>query len=624
MCGFVAAIGKDHKEIVSEGTLRSMTRMLTHRGPDDEGLWNERELAFGFRRLSIIDLSPQGHQPMLSAEGRYVIVFNGEIYNYLELRAELEDKGVRFSSHTDTEVLLAAYQLWGEKCLSKLSGMFAFVVADRWERNVFAARDPLGIKPLYHWEDGKAHIFCSEPKALLPYAELEPDYAALDEYLCFRGLSGPGTLFKNLKSVQPGSCLTWRNGILSKKRYFELENSFSEAFGGSFAEACETVESALQESVKLHLRSDVELGIQLSGGVDSSLVTALAAKQSGKAFHTFSISVPGGAEDESAYQKMVSQQYGSIHHDYPVDDALLMELLPQAAWGFGAPLNDPNSIAAWHLSREAKKHVTVMLSGEGADESFLGYRRHAPEMLSEKCRSAKLRRIPGVKWLAGRWPFQVGRSWRRALALDPVLFAQSLGNLDLSLLLQREKGNPAKGFRAEMRNVAGDDLTKGIILQDQAAYLAPWLQRADTMGMAHALEFRVPLCTKGIFQLANSLPYRLKVYNGERKAILKKIAEKYLPMELIYRKKVGFSVPGKDWIEGRGPFRNFVGEMLSASAAKKRPFAETAHFREVRRRFDAGEAERHAGFFWTYANLELWQQIFFEGGWKRFSEGSSK
>ncbi|MEI6421898.1 MAG: asparagine synthase (glutamine-hydrolyzing), partial [Lentisphaerota bacterium] len=302
MCGFVGIISKKGR-CFPENTLREMTGIITHRGPDDEGFFfHEDWLAMGFRRLSILDLSPKGHQPMLSHDGRYVIVFNGEIYNYCEIRNELEKENYPFQSHTDTEVILAAYQRWGKNCLSKFNGMFAFMLADLKERTVFISRDPLGIKPLFCFEDSDYYIFCSEIKSLLPYAVLKPDFDSLQEYIVFRSVVGRKTLFKNVSSLQEGHFREYRNGTWTENKYFDLASTLKPVLGKSFEDSCDEVETALQESVRIHLRSDVELGVQLSGGVDSSLITAIASQQTRKKFHTFSISFKESAYDESEYQ----------------------------------------------------------------------------------------------------------------------------------------------------------------------------------------------------------------------------------------------------------------------------------------------------------------------------------
>ena len=360
MCGFVGIISKNSKPF-SEEILHSMTSMIEHRGPNDVGYFTHEDwLSMGFRRLSILDLSEQGHQPMLSADGHYAIIYNGEVYNYRELRSELVAKGVTFHSGTDTEVILQAYLEYGESCLSKFTGMFAFVIADLRNKTVFIARDQLGIKPLFFYEDSQHYFFCSEVKSLLPYVNLEPNVDAFNEYLVFRSVIGERTMFEGVTSLLPGHSAIIKNGTYSSKEYFSLASTLNPNYNKSFGDVCDEVEEEFIRSVELHRRSDVELGVQLSGGVDSSLITAIAAQQSEKKIHSFSISFPESKScDESEYQKRISKRYGTIHHDYPVTESEFLENFQKSIWHYEHPLNDPNSVCTYHLLKEAKNIVQL-------------------------------------------------------------------------------------------------------------------------------------------------------------------------------------------------------------------------------------------------------------------------
>jgi asparagine synthase (glutamine-hydrolysing) len=616
MCGFVGIISKNGRHF-PEKTLREMTGIITHRGPDDEGFFfHEDWLALGFRRLSIIDLSPKGHQPMLSHDGRYAIVFNGEIYNYCEIREELKKENYPFQSHTDTEVILGAYQRWGRQCVSKFNGMFAFMIADLKERTVFISRDPLGIKPLFCFEDSDYYIFCSEIKSLLPYSDLKPNFDSLKEYIVFRSVIGKNTLFKNVSSLQEGHYKEYRNGGWTENEYFSLASTLKPVRDKSFEDSCDEVEAALQESVRIHLRSDVELGVQLSGGVDSSLLTAMASRQTGKKFHTFSISFGKSAHDESEYQKRVSSKYGTEHHDFEADENCFCDLLPKSIWHYEHPLNDPNSVFTLYLTQKARKFITVMLAGEGADEAFLGYSRFYPSAIKSLRRRTFLYRHPALREmlykLTGRKIFNVTR-------YNPAMHVLSYSDLNLTDKLLNGDGMSYCPGRAKMITRAGGNVLNEAILQDQSCDLPQWFWRSDRLGMASSMEIRVPFCTVPMFALANSIPYDKHTYNGERKAVLKKIAEKYIEKDQIYRKKIGFGTPIDSWLSENGPYGKMYSETVESASFKSRDFINHEFFNQILSSYrDGSYQERNIGFLWTYFNLELWYRTFFEGGWRKF------
>lgn len=617
MCGFVGIISKKRKQF-PDSKLREMASLISHRGPDDEGYFYDKAwLALAFRRLSILDLSKKGHQPMLSLDKRYAIVFNGEIYNYLELREELQEYGYIFMSDSDTEVVLAAYQLWGKQCTSRFTGMYAFIVADLKEEKLFAARDPLGIKPLFMFEDSEHFIFCSEVKSLLPYKELEPEPECIREYLVFRSVIGRKTMFKDVYSLSPGHSLTYSDGKMTEHEFFSIASTLKPKSGRSFLRTCEEVEDTLKESVKIHLRSDVELGIQLSGGVDSSLITAMAAKESGKKFHTFSISFAESMFDESEYQKRISGHYGTTHHDYRMTEDHFTGLFRKAIWHYEHPLNDPNSVATYYLTENAKKHITVMLSGEGADESFMGYSRFNRDSVKKLKFRTWLYRHPELREkLYNLWPLSKGRALFNITRYRPSMY--TLTYSDLNLVDSLLKGNDSEmSFRHGVSESAAGDVLNEAILQDQVCDLAQWFWRADRMGMASSMELRVPFCTPDLFRLANSIPYSQRVYKGERKAVLKKIAEKYMDYDQIYRKKMGFGMPVDTWLRRQGAFRKLFDETISSEDFRHRSFLDYDFFKELFRRHREGiYEERSSGFLWTYLNIEIWYKMFFEGGWK--------
>lgn len=617
MCGFVGAIAKRGKPLGAD-KISEMAEMIVHRGPDDAGVeLCEDWLSLAFRRLSILDLSPAGHQPMFSADGRAIIVFNGEVYNYLEIRSELECKGHSFRSGTDTEVVLSAFREWGAACVDKFIGMFAFIAVDLSKRSALIARDQLGIKPLFIFEDNDFLIFCSEVKCLLPYTNLEPNIEAINEYLVFRSVMPPRTMFKGVGSLPPGHLLEYSDGNLTEREYFNLKDIQTADHEAGFEDIVEQTDQALRESVKFHLRSDVELGVQLSGGVDSSLLTAMAARETGNRFHTFSISFSEGAYDESEYQRLVSERYGTVHHDYRMNNGDYTDIFPRALWHFEHPLNDPNSVATLHLCRQARRHITVMLSGEGADESFLGYTRFNPDSIARLRRRTWLHRHPRLREAFFKlWPVEKGRKLFNITRYHPPMYVPSYADLnDTDALLRGEDTEMAT--RHVIAEWAGNDVLTEAMLQDQFCDLLQWFWRADRMGMASSMELRVPFCAMPMFKLAASIPYEQRLHGGVRKAVLKRVAEKYIGHEQIYRKKVGFGTPIDEWVNTPGPYKDIFDETVNSSTFKSRPFINHGHFNAIHRRhLDGSYREVNSAYLWTYFNLECWYRVFFEGGWR--------
>ncbi|OGV35320.1 MAG: asparagine synthase (glutamine-hydrolyzing) [Lentisphaerae bacterium GWF2_45_14] len=621
MCGFVGVISKTAKKFPEE-TLRKMNAMIVHRGPDDEGFFSDGEwISLAFRRLSILDLSEKGHQPMVDRENGLAIVFNGEIYNFKELRSELQASGCSFNSDSDTEVLLAAYRVWGKKCLDRFIGMFAFVIADLRKKEVFFARDQLGIKPLFHFEDADYHIFCSEIKSILPYKNLEPDPTAFDEYIIFRSVIGSNTMFKGVSSVLQGHCGELKTGRVRISKYFDINSTIRHNKSKSFEDSCEETEHLFRESVKIHLRSDVELGVQLSGGVDSSLITALASEMTGKKLHSFSISFKEDVYDESEYQKRISKRYNTEHHDYAMSSDIFMDFLMPSIWHYEHPLNDPNTVCTYYLTEQARKHITVMLAGEGADESFMGYGRFSHEFLANIRKRNFLYYHPGIRNLISRlWPLKKGESFLNISRYSPSMYALSYADLNFTDLLLKGDDSGIK-FRKEVLKMGDRDSLMETILQYELCDLPQWFWRADRMGMASSMELRVPFCTVPMFSLANTIPYSKHLRGGVCKSVLKKVAEKYIDNDQIYRKKVGFGTPFKEWIlkaGGRGS--DLFEEVINSESIRKRDGINSEHLDNILKLMKEGKfQETNAGFLWTYFCFELWYRIFFDGGWKKFA-----
>lgn len=399
MCGIAGLVYADRTRPCDAETVIAMRDVMPYRGPDDTGLHLDGPVGLGFRRLSIIDLGG-GHQPMPGPGDRHWIIFNGEIYNYQALRQELVAKGCTFRTHSDTEVILQLYAERGDACVHALNGMFAFAIWDSERRSLFLARDRMGVKPLYYAETPEGFLFGSEIKALFASGKVTPTCRedALAEYLIFRQAAGPETMFRGVRSLPPGCTMTVQDGRTKVSRYWSPRPTTGDTTPMAFGDAVARLGELLDDSVRLRLISDVPVGTFCSGGVDSSLVTALAAKRKGDPVNTFSVGFDEADYDESRYATMVSKQYGTIHHELRVGNEEFSELLPTMVWHNDEPLDFANSVHIFALSRLARQYVTVVLTGEGSDELFGGYPRYRIPQLA-----GRWRRVPGaVRQLAAR------------------------------------------------------------------------------------------------------------------------------------------------------------------------------------------------------------------------------
>jgi asparagine synthase (glutamine-hydrolysing) len=415
-------------------------------------------------------------------------------------------------------------------------------------------------------------------------------------------------------SLAEGHYKEYKNGHFTENEYFNLSSTLRPDCGKSFDDICNEVENTLQKSIKIHLRSDVELGVQLSGGVDSSLITAIASQQTRRKLHTFSISFKESEHDESEYQKRVSSKYGTEHHDFEADENCFCDLLPKSIWHYEHPLNDPNTVFTLYLTQKARKFITVMLAGEGADEAFLGYSRFYPSSINSLRRRTFLYRHPALREFLYR---VTGRKIFNVTRYNPAMYVLSYSDLNL---IDRLLGGDDRSFcpgRFQTIMNAGGDVLNEAILQDQVCDLAQWFWRSDRQGMAASMELRVPFCTVPMFTLANSIPYDKRMLNGERKAVLKKVAEKYIDKDQIYRKKIGFGTPIGSWISSSGPYSKMYSETVGSTSFRSREFIDHEFFNHILSSSRNGSyQERNSGFLWTYFNLELWYRVFFEGGWK--------
>jgi asparagine synthase (glutamine-hydrolysing) len=624
MCGIAGRFNFKSEAPVEPALVHGMCGLLGHRGPDGEAVWTDGAVGLGHRRLAIIDLSPAGTQPMPDATRDVWVTFNGEIYNFMELRRELESKGHRFRTRTDTEVLLAAYREYGVDCLAKLRGMFAFALWDAPKRRLFIVRDRLGKKPLHYMFDKDGIAFASEPKAFLadPSFVATPCAHAISEYLTYQYVPSPLSAFEGVSKLPPAHYMLIENGNVSIERYWKLSYRTKLKIGED--EACEALIEKLREAVRLRLISDVPLGAFLSGGIDSSLIVALMAELSGRV-RTFSIGFEESDFDELPYARLVAQRYGTDHCEMIVrPDAT--EIIPKLVWHYNEPYADASGIPTYCVSQMTRQHVTVALNGDAGDENFGGYRRYVPDAAS-----ARFDRLPrglqrGVAAVAGRIPVRrrtrslpnrAARWLKRVSETPQRRYARRIVHFEPEL--HAEIATPAfieaAGHRAPFERLvdayrASDapDETDASLDVDVNHYLPDCLLvKVDIASMAHGLEARSPMVDHEFMEFAASLPSDLKVRDGVTKYILKRAAEPFLPAENIHRPKRGFSIPLAPW------FKREFGDLASDVLLDGR-MNQRGYFRMdvVRRLLD--EHRRGVNSWqkqlWNLLMLEFWHRMF--------------
>ncbi len=627
MCGIVG-IANTNSRAASRETLERMNRCIVHRGPDEDGFFLRENIGLAMRRLSIIDLAG-GQQPIFSEDKTKAIVFNGEIYNFQELKADLKKRSHKFHTNSDTEVIVHLYDEYGADCVNYLRGMFAFAVWDETDKSLFIARDRVGKKPLlYSHQPNGDLIFGSEFTALLthPSVSREVDYAAIDSYLSYLCVPAPQTAFQQIRKLEPAHWLRWKDGKIETQRYWQPD--FSRKIKISEVEAIEETTRILREATKLRMISEVPLGAFLSGGVDSSLIVALMAQESSQPVKTFSIGFEEQDFSELKYAKRVAEHVGAEYNEFVVKpDAL--EVLPKLVEHYGEPYADSSAIPTYYVAKETRKFVTVALNGDGGDESFAGYERHAAMRIAEL-----YHRLPAVlrKTLIEK-PINLfpTSEMKKSRVRDAKRFLQaanlpkteryfrwmSIFNRDAKKALYTREfaetvagENPSVFLDDWFARANGAGILDATLLTDQMTYLPnDLLVKVDIASMANSLEARSPFLDHKVIEFAASLPENLKMRRFETKSLLKKAAAKLVPREVIYRRKMGFGVPVGNWF--RGEMKNFVRDILLSEKSLNRGIAK----REIVETYvkEHTEAERdHTFQIWTLLMLELWFQRFID------------
>lgn len=622
MCGIAGAVWTDPTRVIDPEVLRRMVAALAHRGPDADGFYTDPNAALGHRRLAIIDVAC-GAQPMANEDDSVWVVFNGEIYNHHELRGELEGRGHRFRTHSDTEVLVHLYEDQGEEAIARLNGMFALAIWDQRQRRLLLARDRMGEKPLvYRHEPGRL-LFASELKALLavPGLPRRIDPAALDAYLAYQYVPHPRIIFEGYQKLPPGHLAVYADDRLEVRRYWSPD--LQSEVDRPAEEYAQELRELLTSAVAMRLESEVPLGAFLSGGIDSSIIVGLMSKQMDRPVRTFSIGFPVRQYDETHYARLVARRHGTLHEEFRVEpDAI--ESLPKLVWHYDEPFADSSALPTWYLSQLTRRHVTVALTGDGGDELFAGYDRYrAVRLAAGLDRLGPLRRL-----LAARFWQRLPASPRQksllrrikrfsqSLAMPPArryfewisIFGQArrAALYSESFLAALPEGDPLDFLASHAALAAGRDPVTRFSLADALTYLpGDLMTKVDIAAMAHGLETRPPFLDHRVVELAARMPVRLKFRGGKGKRILLDTFADLLPPEIQTRKKMGFGVPLDHWF--RGPLAEFTRSVLLDRRTLDRGLFREEAVRELVESHLAGRFD-HSARLWSLLVLEMWQR----------------
>ena len=630
MCGICGIIDRNINRRVSESVLRNMCDAMKHRGPDDEGIYLDNKgvsVGLGHRRLSIIDLSRAGHQPITNEDKTIWIVFNGEVYNYKELRVELENKGHKFKSYTDTETVIHLYEEYGQDCLKYLRGMFAFAIWDEKEKSLFLARDRVGKKPLLYSYANGIFCFASEFLALLRSGLVEKkiNYEAVHFYLTFGYIPAPLTIYEDVFKLPPAHKLILKDKKLAIERYWELD--YSQKINISEDEAAGEVLRLLKDAVKIRLYSDVPLGAFLSGGIDSSTVVALMSQVSSKKVKTFSVGFEEEDYSELKYAKNVAERFGTQHNEFIVKPKAL-EILPLLVERYGEPYADSSCIPTYYVSQQTRQYVTVALNGDGGDESFAGYERYQAMLLAEAFGSMlniskkfikgfssflpdsinpknKLRRI---KRFLGGAVLPTQKRYLRWIGIFDDDLKNTLYSEDfLNKVVQKD---PLKYLSPYINNSSRINLIDKLLMTDVNTYLPnDLLVKMDIASMANSLEARSPFLDHKLMEFVAKLPKEYKLKKSIKKHILKKTVKNLIPRENIHRPKMGFGVPVGGWF--RGELKGFLNETLLSNKSLNRGYFKPEVIKDMIKTHIIGRKD-YSFQLWTILMLELWHQRFID------------
>jgi len=617
MCGIVGLIDAGCNRGDASRLIEAMCQQIRHRGPDDQGAWIGKGVALGMCRLAIIDLSG-GHQPISNEDGSVIVVFNGEIYNYRELQRELQARGHCFRTNCDTEVIVHAYEEYGDDCVLHLRGMFTFALWDAGRQRLLAARDRFGKKPFHYYWDGQRLIFGSEIKSVLEAGvRREVNPIALDEFLMFRYVPSPHTLFKDIMKLPAAHVLVYEHGLIRTERYWDLP--FTPTNTDDEVTVIERVRALVKDAVQVRLMSEVPLGAFLSGGIDSSLVVGLMSQMMSQPVKTFSIGFEEEDYSELPYARRIAEQFGTDHHEFCVRPDLI-SVLPELVWDYDEPFADASMLPTYYVSKLAREHVTVVLTGDGGDEIFGGYKPYGREYVID--------RIPGFA------RFVLGHG--SALMPDGMRGKKRLHNLlsDPASRCVRANTTFPEGSRPQMysseffahvcdhdpiaqqisafRAVSQLDITSQMQHVDVRFYLADdILVKVDKASMFNSLETRAPLLDQYLAEYVSSLPSSIRIHNGILKSLMKKVASDLLPADILARPKKGFGVPIKHWF--RGDLIGYAHDLLESARARQRGIFDQQFISGLLQSHSNTRAVNHSEAIWSLLCLEHWFRIYLDG-----------
>jgi asparagine synthase (glutamine-hydrolysing) len=618
MCGIAGLIELAQQESI-QSTLKAMAATIVHRGPDDEGFYvastrdGDHAVGLAHRRLSIIDLST-GHQPIGNEDSSVQLVFNGEIYNYKPIRRMLIDLGHDFRTLSDSETIVHAYEEWGDSCVERFRGMFAFALWDARKDRLLLARDPFGKKPLYLYEGGERLVFGSEIKAILaaPGVAATVDLQSVVEYFAHRYVPGPATLFENIRKLGPGSIAVWEKGQLREQRYWFPPDRQPWAATESLDDVPSAFREKLDECVQIRLASDVPFGAFMSGGIDSSAVVALMSRHLGEPVKTFAVGFSEAEYSELDYANRVAQHFKTDHHELMISHTELMEHLPTLVRYRDAPVSEPADIPIYLLSREARRSVKMILTGEGSDELLGGYPKHLMERFTPTYQT-----LPGVvrrdliEPLVGALPFKFRRIKTAistmALESEELRMVRWFGALSPDEIADLLKVRPSSQRKtSEVPFDVGTSVSalRRILYFDQTSWLPDnLLERGDRMTMAASIEARMPFMDRELADFVSRLPDRWRIHGRVRKYVLRKAMEEILPPEILNRPKVGFRVPVDKWFQGH--MRNYLYDHLMGSDCRTRDLYRAEALRRIVTEHVEGH-RNHEKILWAMLNLEIW------------------
>ncbi|MBX7171207.1 MAG: asparagine synthase (glutamine-hydrolyzing) [Pyrinomonadaceae bacterium] len=624
MCGINGIVystrsGKQVDELI----LTKMRDVIYHRGPDGAGNFVEGQIGLGHRRLSIVDVS-HGGQPMFNEDKSLVIIYNGEVYNHADYREELEAKGHIYQTHCDTETILHLYEEYGENCVEKLRGMFAFAIWDRKNKTLFVARDRLGVKPLYYLHDEQGNLFFgSEIKTIFEASAVraEINYNALPDQFANHGTSKDETLFNGVKRLLPGHTLTWKDGKLEIRKFWEI--NYEPKHVGTDAEFIEEWRDLFKHSVKLRLMADVPLGMFLSGGIDSSAIAAMMSTMVDEPIKTFSVGFKEREANEFEYARIIAKKYQTDHHEITITPAQFFEALPKLIWHEDEPIGFIASVPLYFVSKLAQKHVKVVLTGEGSDEIMAGYGRYqkALQLLSygEKYESLTPKFLrsaikAGANAVGGKLTrtFLTRESDIESLFFDNFsIFGKTMQEKLFSAETKARIGekNPYIYQREWLENTEAKEILDKLLFVDSKTYLHELLMKQDQMSMAASIESRVPFLDHKLVEFTAQMPTEMKIRGKTTKFLLKEAMKGILPDEILYRQKMGFPVPVGNWF--RNEFKHIIDEYVLSDRSLSRGIFNDDLLNEIVAKHNAGE--NHDERLWHLVNFEIWQRQFIDG-----------